>query len=407
MGMVAVGALVAVPIISILQKLNDTSVLGLSLSHVVVLASLGIFGFYAYTRRENSSLRLNPALIIFGVYCAAVSPLIAYMSHGATASSYDYTAGIIYAAKVGFCLVSYHFGQVYFSQSRTGLRDCQFAQIIVLCVCFVLINSAPAVSLNARPSIGGGDSIEYLAIFGAIAASSSMFFTRKTSSYLMYVVGVAMCLGLALLTFRRSSLLAVLAVFLIGLLVGRSSSRRVQLLNLILLAALLSVVVATFVLLDSGGSDILSRKLSDLDVEHGGTGSGRLIFWSIAFESWWSSTVDEKLFGFGPGFIREILRYRIGLAIGAHNDFLDVLLSYGLVGIVLMAVSLFSFIHAIMGSRIAGNNYYALGVTSLVGLMVISLSTGGMFDPVMFPAFFLMGGAVITRGPGLGVSHVA
>lgn len=62
------------------------------------------------------------------------------------------------------------------------------------------------------------------------------------------------------------------------------------------------------------------------------TSSGRLIWWKIDIESFLQANIWEKLFGRGFTFLYNLNERLYGLRISAHNDFLTLLLSTGLVG---------------------------------------------------------------------------
>lgn len=64
------------------------------------------------------------------------------------------------------------------------------------------------------------------------------------------------------------------------------------------------------------------------------TSSGRLIWWKIDIDSFLNATLWEKLFGRGFTFLYNLNLRLYGLKISAHNDFITLLLSTGLVGVI-------------------------------------------------------------------------
>ena len=79
----------------------------------------------------------------------------------------------------------------------------------------------------------------------------------------------------------------------------------------------------------------------ELDVKAGSIGSGRNIFWAIVWKYFWNNDALHILFGNGIDSVSLLLKEKYGMAIGAHNGWLDNLYSFGLFGIFFYAYSLF------------------------------------------------------------------
>lgn len=62
--------------------------------------------------------------------------------------------------------------------------------------------------------------------------------------------------------------------------------------------------------------------------------SGRSLFWKADMEAFFSSNLVEQLFGHGYRFVYDINQSAIYNRIWAHNDFINILLCYGFVGLV-------------------------------------------------------------------------
>ena len=62
--------------------------------------------------------------------------------------------------------------------------------------------------------------------------------------------------------------------------------------------------------------------------------SGRSLFWEADVKAYWEGSWFEKLFGFGYNFVYDINERAINSRIWAHNDFINILLGYGLLGLI-------------------------------------------------------------------------
>ncbi|MDM8274173.1 O-antigen ligase family protein [Enorma phocaeensis] len=63
--------------------------------------------------------------------------------------------------------------------------------------------------------------------------------------------------------------------------------------------------------------------------------NGRNRFWAVDFEAYLQGNVFEKLFGHGFSYVYELNQSAIGMRLYAHNDFINILLNFGLSGLIL------------------------------------------------------------------------
>ena len=68
--------------------------------------------------------------------------------------------------------------------------------------------------------------------------------------------------------------------------------------------------------------------------------SGRSIFWLAEIKAFWESNIVEKLIGHGLNFIYEINNNAFGGLVWAHNDFLQCLISHGIIGLTIYLYSI-------------------------------------------------------------------
>lgn len=71
--------------------------------------------------------------------------------------------------------------------------------------------------------------------------------------------------------------------------------------------------------------------------------NSRSIFWVYDMEAYFSQDFLHKLFGLGFNFVYEVNKATVGVKIWAHNDFIQIVTTYGLLGLILY---FYVFIHS-------------------------------------------------------------
>ena len=79
--------------------------------------------------------------------------------------------------------------------------------------------------------------------------------------------------------------------------------------------------------------------------------NGRSIFWNFDLNSFKNENIVNKLLGCGFNYVYEINLKYFNKAIWAHNDFINILLNYGVVGIVLYSYSIYCFFKIMLKNR--------------------------------------------------------
>ena len=111
-----------------------------------------------------------------------------------------------------------------------------------------------------------------------------------------------------------------------------------------------------------------------------GYGSGRSIFWLMAFNTWYESSVFNNFLGLGFYSTSNTLLKLFGIPIQAHNDYIEILHCFGIVGLavyLMFQFKLFSFIKKVSPLKI---NRFILYV-SLIILVGRSLFAGILYRP--------------------------
>lgn len=145
------------------------------------------------------------------------------------------------------------------------------------------------------------------------------------------------------------------------------------------IALICILLLAAIPLFTEALRNIMERNAYDIDKGED-IGSGRMIFWKMTWDSYLSHDFLHILLGNGTNSIAPVLERKYGLAIGAHNGWLDILYTFGIPGFLIylqIVVGMFvrNRLHSSKHSRYR-NMYLILFI-----LFVVKCSTShGFFD---------------------------
>jgi len=282
--------------------------------------------------------------------------------------------------------------------ARTGAITERWLQYAAWCaLCLAVAGQIAGVWLD-RPAVGGYGSAQMgLAIWPSIVAEELLSLLpvflylgkRPGQGYL----GLTLCTIALIATFNRSGILAAgvgLAIYLV-LWSARANAKRLR----PVLLALGSVAVLAGALSGTPVARGLIARFGngDLDISSGGTGSGRTRVWSIVLEHIEQREFGQQLFGEGPLAVIALTSENFNLVkgIGAHNEWLDVLMASGLVGVSLLIwfyVNVFTLARRLL--RV--NPQMGIACFSTLGMMIfLGAVTGGVFDPTMAALYAFIG----------------
>ncbi len=215
--------------------------------------------------------------------------------------------------------------------------------------------------------------------------------------FLLMIVSIA-----TIATFRRSSWL-VLAVFLLFYLLYYLIHIRPLLKNLILvIVGVIFLVLLWYVLPAEITGPVLERALSEQG-NLNSFGSGRLVFWSIILNAFANADEIRILLGHGIGSVSRLLLLNFNLAIGSHNDLLDIVYSLGLIAGLSFCLLWLSFGLAAM-QRIQDRKKIYTVWALLIGNVVLSMTTGGVLEPQLAYSYFFLGWLMGSNNGGRNVN---
>lgn len=200
----------------------------------------------------------------------------------------------------------------------------------------------------------------------------------------------AILLGV-IMTFSRAAAAAALISLTVLAFTDFDIGRKKRSLLMIATPVFLSLFVAVIIML-IGWERVAYRWT--VEIGSGSLGSGRLIFWSDAFLAWWKSDMVTILFGKGLGASLDILEKSYG-RIWCHNDFLEILLCQGLVGLIAYLALLLCMVKILCGLRsVNQNNGPAWAL--LGGFLTCSFLSGTLYQLDVM-TIFLVAFAVISN----------
>lgn len=245
---------------------------------------------------------------------------------------------------------------------------------IVLCLETFIYRSEITYTLEVGMQdynrIGWNDPNYFTAVFGmgAIAAFQIlMYYNNLTRKLRHFLIGVILLvLTVSLLVASRGGIAAILGSFATLFLLSRKKNKNASSIFLILL-------IFGIVLYQFGAFDILLARVASDEGELG----GRSVIWVSKLNDFSSSaSILDWVFGLGHSGGLSVSNYLGGdkAIIGFHNDFLAILISYGIVGLTLFVIMLlYPIIKYRTPSVTAGVVYL-----SLISLSLEPFSAGGL-----------------------------
>ena len=202
----------------------------------------------------------------------------------------------------------------------------------------------------------------------------ALVFPYKRLRIYLYSLVVLACVY----TGQRSAALAALISVLPAIPVLRRNIKRIDVTVLLIAIVLLAIPV-----LGEAMQNIHERNVYDMS--KGDMGSGRLVFWGIVLNDFVSHDIFHIIFGNGTNSVAAVLEESYGIAIGAHNGWLDFLYTFGIVGLSVYA----AFFVVLLKNAFAcwyKDRYYSYFSLLMFIVFFIKASTShGFFDISMIP----------------------
>lgn len=211
-----------------------------------------------------------------------------------------------------------------------------------------------------------------------------IFFFSEYSKKMKIVIGILIIYGLYILlfTYTRTGLVALLISLVYYFMKNLVRNNFFQ---LVIILSIVSLPVYYIVSNnESIQNKILDKRNDDQVLSSDNVGSGRFVMWNNSINIWLESDQFEKLLGLGKDEALERMKVKIGKPFFSHNEFLDVLIRYGLVGLILYLIYLRSLYLFIARNTLKGSGSMAIYISYLINLFF----QGGHF--FVFEIFFAL-----------------
>ena len=207
----------------------------------------------------------------------------------------------------------------------------KFKKILAAFIIVMAVVSIPLIQRNLSGQGRAGEVIFPVYFFLTAMSMVIMFFPKKN---LFWVVP---CIMIIFTTKRAGLLVIVCGLFLSQIAEYHMAKTLKKKWKKMLTIAAISVaaVIAMVFLVQTFNLNILQRFM---EISEDG-GSGRIQIWYRVYLSYSSGSIFERLFGQGYQSVTRLML--TGRAILAHNDYLEILHDYGIIGLVLFSIWLF------------------------------------------------------------------
>lgn len=206
----------------------------------------------------------------------------------------------------------------------------------------------------------------------------ALIIPKKLRLY-VYTILVLACIASG----QRSAAVAALLTLPIGFKCVKQYIKPSDIFIMIILGALVIYPIA-----ENAITNLLLRHQHDL--ESGSIGSGRSIFWKIVWDDFWNN--DMNIFiGNGINSVPVLLDEKFGMAIGAHNGWLDFLYSFGIIGVIIYGLSIFNIFKMNKLISTQMSEYKNILLTIFFVFLIKCTTSHGYFDMSVMPMTMCMG----------------
>ncbi len=370
-------AVVLGPLITIVYRLTQSSDAALgsfSLAQAVrgLLCPLMFLSLYFARGLHRVTHRLVHPLFFLAAYAVATAPLGPYPYQNVVAAVKLVFLSLVFLNTLQLAAA----GVV----RERWLTTCAWAILLIMAICIGigLMTADTSVGYTSRYATAG--LMNHISIASFFVLSTLPVFLRDTVVSRSAVAGVGIVWLLLFFTMCRTALITAVAGTCGPLLLGLTRlGSRIPWRKVLVWLGL--VLLLTAIGLSTAPGAELTTRFRELN-PYAGSGSGRYTFWKISLEHILYRPVSAQLWGDGMGSTRDVLKARFGLPIGCHNDWLEFVTAFGVCGLVGMGWWHFELLRLAWRFRRRQEGLSQGVWAAAIVLVLISLGTGGSFDPV-------------------------
>lgn len=339
-------------------------------SRYFYLILVGLFGI---TMIKRFYRKVQPISIILFIY--ALYFIIIYNAN-MTNSIRDF----IFSLSILLWIFCFKMGGnfVYWNSRKLNNALFYFSLFVIIPLAiysFILFRQSDILSL----SIGGND-----AIF-AVSVYLPFIFALKEKKILKIILIITF-LAISLLSIKRSIILATLLAMLVYTLLLVDKKKIIKYIFKIYTVIAIAIGIFVYQLLEKLVLNNVIFRFKNISEDKG---SGRSQVFSTLIDVFLNS--DQSRMWFGHGF--QGTREYVGIL--AHNDFINILFDFGLIGLFLYLGFIIAIIHVAVknfNNRIQYRNEYATYIGTLILFFILSSINNMIYSPnLLMPITFIMG----------------
>lgn len=250
---------------------------------------------------------------------------------------------------------------------------------IISTLIYFSLRSAALTQLSFLTSDSVDNSIFYIVLLIPL-----LFLLPMRKKYILMMVAIIS----TLFSFKRSAILSLFVMIVVCVYIDYFYHKKISFTKSILLSVILfSIIIGGGVYLDQLVGGVFFERF-DTVVED--QGSGRLEIFNYVIEKIEHRPFEDKLMG--TGFNSVIQNY----SFSAHNDFLEMLYDYGIIGFLLYVLFVIQIIKTVFRSHVLGNNYFQANIASFVIFLIMSMVSHLWLYPTFFAYLIVLW--AITNG---------
>ena len=214
--------------------------------------------------------------------------------------------------------------------------------------------------------------------FNALLLPFAFLLKNKRSKYLFLIIGFI----LVLISFKRSALIYSVLVLFMSIYYDFIKSKSLNLFGGILLSLfIIAAGVLAFNYIDKKTDNFISNRIISMQSDEG---SGRLEIYKIVWKKFESKSIEEKLIGSGQNSVVAANTTVEGVGLSAHNDFLEVLFDFGVIGLFIYLYIILLLIRRLIYLKHIDDRCFQANYAAFLIFIVMSLVS----HLVIYPTFF-------------------
>lgn len=202
---------------------------------------------------------------------------------------------------------------------------------------------------------------------------------KKSLKYFILFLGLLA----TLLSFKRSAMTFVTPILSIAIyydFIKKSRNRMLK--GFFIGVAILFFTFFIFMYLDSITHGYITDRLIMLEFDEG---SGRIDIYQTVWEAFQKKNWENQLFGAGHNAVRNKLNIKsYEIALSAHNDFLEILYDYGIIGLGLYFLFIVRILQRTFLLRKVNIEYYLAHLAVLIIFIIMSMVS----HLILYPTYF-------------------